>query len=312
METLLILESTAFRPSELILVLATMFLAGAMIGYVLEVLFRRFITAHKWVNPGFMKGPWLPMYGFGLLIIFLICYLLYTFLPSEWTFYNPFGDLYGRTGASGPTVYDLVPLAIMSVGLIGLEFTAGLIFVKGFRVKLWDYSNMRGNILGIICPLFNLIWCAVAVLYYYLINPLVYRIFSSLFDYMFGSSPHFWFIFLIGLVYGIFFIDLVDSLGLFTKVAKVAKESNIVTTYENVRNEQRKRNREARKKIAEAMPSFLKAGSAKGGKTKEKIKEMAYKAVLIDPDKSSKPAENYDEHGRPVREEDVEKKEERK
>lgn len=304
MVQLYLLEDASFKPSELILVLATMFLAGCMVGYLLEVLFRRFITAHKWVNPGFMKGPWLPMYGFGLLIMFVICYLLYTFLPSDWTFYNPYGELYGRTGSSGPTVYDLAPLAIMSVGLIGLEFTAGLIFVKGFKVKLWDYSNLRGNILGIICPLFNLIWCAVAVLYYYLINPLVYRIFSDLFDYMFGADPHYWFIFLIGLIYGVFFIDLVDSLGVFTKIAKVAQESNIVTTYENVRNEQRKRNREARKKISEAMPAFLKASSEKNGKSaKEKIKEMAYKAVLIDPNKSSKPASNYDENGRPVKEE---------
>ena len=34
-----------------------LFLVGCMAGYALEVLFRRFVTAKKWVNPGFMKGP---------------------------------------------------------------------------------------------------------------------------------------------------------------------------------------------------------------------------------------------------------------
>lgn len=32
-----------------------------------------------------------------------------------------------------------------------LELVAGLIFVKGFKVRLWDYTNDRGNFKGIIC-----------------------------------------------------------------------------------------------------------------------------------------------------------------
>ena len=63
--------------SKIFMTLLVMFLFGCMLGYGLEVLFRRIFTAHKWVNPGFMKGPWLPLYGFGVVIMFSLCFLLF-------------------------------------------------------------------------------------------------------------------------------------------------------------------------------------------------------------------------------------------
>ena len=30
--------------------------------------FRRFFSIRKWINPGFLNGPYLPMYGFGALL----------------------------------------------------------------------------------------------------------------------------------------------------------------------------------------------------------------------------------------------------
>ena len=46
-----------------------LFLIGSMLGYGLEVLFRRFVSAKHWVNPGFMNGPWLPFYRLGALLL---------------------------------------------------------------------------------------------------------------------------------------------------------------------------------------------------------------------------------------------------
>ena len=54
-----------------------------------------------------------------------------------------------------------------------IEFVAGLIFIKGLKIKLWDYSNRKGNIMGIICPSFSLIWLIVGSLYYFLLNPVL-------------------------------------------------------------------------------------------------------------------------------------------
>ena len=49
------------------------------------------------------------------------------------------------------------------------EYIAGLIFIKGLKIKLWDYSNRRGNIQGIVCPLFSLLWGLIAAGFVYLL-----------------------------------------------------------------------------------------------------------------------------------------------
>ena len=51
------------------------FYIGATSGWILELIFRR-IVHHKWVNPGFLIGPYLPIYGFGLVSLTVI-YLLF-------------------------------------------------------------------------------------------------------------------------------------------------------------------------------------------------------------------------------------------
>ena len=47
---------------NLFLTLAFLFLIGSVLGWGLEVIFRRFFSAHRWVNPGFLVGPYLPLY----------------------------------------------------------------------------------------------------------------------------------------------------------------------------------------------------------------------------------------------------------
>ncbi|MBP5186970.1 MAG: hypothetical protein J6040_07935, partial [Clostridiales bacterium] len=58
-----------------ILLLAFLFFVGSLTGWVLELFYRRFVSQHKWVNPGFLSGPYLPIYGFGLVILSLIASL---------------------------------------------------------------------------------------------------------------------------------------------------------------------------------------------------------------------------------------------
>lgn len=295
---------------KILISILALFLIGALLGYGIEVLFRRFFSVKKWVNPGFMKGPWLPMYGFGLVFLFLFCLLFYSCLPKSFILYNPSGDLFSREEMSGPTVYDLLPIMILALSMILLELIAGLIFVKGFKVRLWDYSNMKGNFQGVICPLFNLIWLGVAILYYYAVNPYVYKCFFLLYDYFFGSSSgsvaaHFGTIFILGLIYGIFIIDLVNSIGLFSKVEALAKSSGIVQRYEKLREETRKSSEEAKKKFFDLLPSALKKSlleskNKKRSNLTEKVYEEVRKAVLIDPNKKTTES-NYDENGRPIK-----------
>jgi len=43
-----------------------------MIGWVLELFYRKMISERKWINPGFLVGPYLPLYGFGLCTVYLL------------------------------------------------------------------------------------------------------------------------------------------------------------------------------------------------------------------------------------------------
>ena len=293
---------------RLTLTLMALFLIGSMVGYLLEVLFRRFFTVRKWVNPGFMKGPWLPMYGFGVIFMFLFCLLFYKFMPQEIAIYNPQGNLFERGLLSAPTIYDLIPIFSLTLIMIVLEFVAGIIFVKGFKVRLWDYSNMKGNIQGVICPLFNFIWFVVAIIYYYGINPFVYSGFNLLYAFFFGSDgqiAHFGTVFFLGLVYGIFLLDLIGSIDLFAKVRELAKSSGMIERYEKIREEVRLSQEGAKRKFFDLLPSVIKKntqGEKNKTKVTDKIIEEARKAVLIDPDKKST-EQNYDEKGRPRKEE---------
>lgn len=48
-----------------------LFFIGSTLGWIVELFFRR-IAHKKWVNPGFLIGPYLPIYGFGLCFLTLI------------------------------------------------------------------------------------------------------------------------------------------------------------------------------------------------------------------------------------------------
>lgn len=54
----------------------------------------------------------------------------------------------------------LVGTAIATIG----EFLTGCIVNIWLGWNIWDYSNMPGNILGQICPLFTIIWIPIILL----------------------------------------------------------------------------------------------------------------------------------------------------
>ncbi len=293
---------------EILLIYLVMFLIGCTSGYLLEVLYRRF-AAKKWVNPGFMRGPWLPLYGFGLLLMFSICFLIETLCPQSWQFFNPMGNLFWRSDVSGGTPYDLIPLCLMACGTILLEFVAGIIFVNGFKVRLWDYTNFKGNIKGVICPQFNLIWCVVAVIYYYGINPFVFTLFENLSNFLdvgnqSSAITEFFVIFAIGIVYGIMLIDWIDSAGIFHKIVKFTRNNPIALGYEKLRDEMKEKAEVTESKLSKLIPEKVRLKmakeEAKNKANKERVANWFKKLVYIDPNRDTSD-EEYDENGRPTK-----------
>ncbi len=183
---------------NLFLKLTFLFFIGSIIGWFLELFFRRMISNKKWINPGFLVGPYLPLYGFGLCIFYLLSQI---------------------------NLDGILVILIMTFTVTFLEYIAGLIFIKGMGVKLWDYSENWGNIDGLICPLYTFLWGILATIYYYLVNPYILNSVSWFEDNIAFS-------FIIGIFFGIIIIDTVYSTKLVVKIRKFAKEKQLIVKYE--------------------------------------------------------------------------------
>ena len=84
------------------------------------------------VNRGFLKGPWLPLYGSGAILV------LWMTLP-----------------------FQNSPVEVYVVGLVGatvLEYFTGEAMVRLFKVRYWDYSNQPFNVHGYICLTSSIAW----------------------------------------------------------------------------------------------------------------------------------------------------------
>lgn len=174
-----------------LVIISTLFVIGSLIGWIIELFFRRFVSQKKWMNPGFLTGPYLPIYGFGVLVLYAV-----SNIPLGIT--NQIADI-------------IVRILIIGVGMTVVEFIAGLIFIKGLKVKLWDYSDRKGNIMGIICPSFSLIWLVVGSLYYFLLNPFLVEGISWI-------SENLIYTYFVGMVMGAMAVDFAYSIHLATKL----------------------------------------------------------------------------------------------
>lgn len=113
-------------PQWLLVFYAYCFLGWCFESTVVSVQQRRF------VNRGFLRGPMLPIYGFGATI------LLHVSLP-----------LYDR-----PVELFLASMVAATV----FEYVVGVLMETLFKVKYWDYSSHRFQFQGRICLQSSLCW----------------------------------------------------------------------------------------------------------------------------------------------------------
>ncbi|MBD5584284.1 MAG: putative ABC transporter permease [Clostridia bacterium] len=193
---------------EVLLVAAFLFFVGSVLGWCIEVIFRRLFTAKKWINPGFLTGPYLPLYGFGVAGLFGISLIPINTGSAAWN--------------------AVIIIAVMGVAMTVIEYIAGLIFIKGMKIRLWDYSNRWGNIQGIICPLFSLFWLIVSAFFYFVIEPYVI-------DAVVWFVNNKAFAFVVGFFFGVFAIDFAHSVNLSAKIRSFAKKHDVVVSLEKLK-----------------------------------------------------------------------------
>ncbi len=196
---------------EMFLSLAFLFFIGSLAGWVLELVYRNLKRRDgKWINPGFCTGPYVPLYGVGLCILYLLASLEQYNLIN-----NPFWN-------------KAALFAAMAIGMTVIEYITGVLCLKIVKVRLWDYSNLPGNIQGIICPQFSLVWSVFGAVYYFFVHKRILGVLERL-------SENLAFFFVIGFFFGIFTIDVAHSANLVMKLKQYAKEHNVVVKYENIK-----------------------------------------------------------------------------
>lgn len=176
------------------------FYMGCTLGWIIELFYRRFIHG-KWINPGFLIGPYLPIYGFGLSALTII------FLLFKDSNLNP-----------------IIIIILMGLLMTVIEYVGGLIG-EANNVKLWDYSNEFGNYKGIICPKFSLIWTIIGALYYFFLATYVMHALD-------WFSKNLAFSYTLGVFTGCIIIDFVYSGKLYLKIREYAKSNDIIVKYE--------------------------------------------------------------------------------
>jgi len=167
-----------------ILDLSLVFAIGASGGWLIEVLYRFLFSRKKLVNPGFLNGPYLPIYGSGSVILFLLCSI-----EVPWPI--------------------LVLLFLFSLTL--LELITGIVFINHLKIKLWDYSDEWLNYRGLICPKFSLYWALIGIGYCLLVYPLMKEV-TGVFS---GNISLF---FVVGIYYGVMVADIFNTLSLAYKI----------------------------------------------------------------------------------------------
>ena len=191
---------------NVLLILAFLFFVGSTVGWGMELVFRKYFSdanpEHKWINPGFCTGPYLPIYGFGLCALYLLA------------------SMEQRFGLSKAVLFIL-----MAVSMTVIEYIAGILCLKFSKLRLWDYSNEWGNVQGIICPKFSLFWAILGALYYFLIHPFIL-------DALNWLSRTLAFSFFIGMFFGVFLVDYVHSAQLVAKIKAYAEDNHVVIRYE--------------------------------------------------------------------------------
>lgn len=107
------------------------------------------LCERRLVNRGFMKGPLLPIYGFGAVIMCLAA------RPCSNAFQVYFAGMVSATI---------------------LEFFTGVFMEKLFKIRYWDYSKKRFNFKGHICLSSSIAWGFFAVLLSEVIHPPIWRL----------------------------------------------------------------------------------------------------------------------------------------
>lgn len=186
------------RDPQVYLFLFTFF---SLAGWLLEFCYRS-AYARSFVNPGFSKGPYLPLYGVAAVVLTLCI----TSLP----------------GPIHPWALGILEKAVLYfVVTTGMELLTGLVFGGLLKEPLWDYSGEALCIKNAVCLKYSCYWVVLAFGFEYVLLPATLSLYRLL-------DPS-WTTIVAGIVSGLIGIDFMRqfSLKLYQRLKPVMTSQDI-------------------------------------------------------------------------------------
>lgn len=122
------------------------------LGFIMESCYVSILKKRIYFS-GLLKGPFIPIYGFGALIILQIA----TYPKNNF-------DIF---------FYSLVCCTT-------LEYLTHYFLETETKLKIWDYSHFTDNFAGRICLFYSLMWGVLGILLVNYIDPFINRILINL------------------------------------------------------------------------------------------------------------------------------------
>ncbi len=164
------------------------FIVYAFLGWCSEVAFAA-MKEGRFINRGFLNGPYCPIYGFGALLVILSLTPLQDNLAALFF---------------GSAVITTV-----------LEFVTGVVLEKLFHTRWWDYSDMPFNLMGHVCLMFTVLWGLACTFVMRIIHPMVMGLYSAL--------PHALAVALLGILCAVMLADAVATVCTVRKLSRRLK-----------------------------------------------------------------------------------------
>lgn len=139
--------------------LTLFFSVYSMIGWLCESIYCS-IPQKRWINRGFLNGPFCPVYGFGALLILAVL------SPLLGVFEFPL---------------ELIVLFFTATLLTSvLEYVTSVLLEKLFHTSWWDYSNHKYQIHGRVCLMNSLLFGVMSTLVLKVLHPLISSLLTAI------------------------------------------------------------------------------------------------------------------------------------
>ncbi len=221
------------------------------------------LKSNKLINRGFMRGPFLPLYGSGAVMMLVVS--------------MPFADHIVLTYIAG------------CVGATALEYITGVTMEALFKVRYWDYSNKRFNFQGQICLSSTLAWGFFTVLMTRVLHRPIDRFVLSVPDRVLYYATAVLTVYIV-IDFTLSFkaaLDIRDILvkmqGVKEELTRMQRRLDVIVAFNNEEKEQKKQERELsmaelsagiKQRFAELKESIQSKPSAYGASIREEIAEL--------------------------------------